>query len=155
MQLTSVADRINTGPTDPNASRALVVFNLTNDPLDGVAVFRADMSWPADTPLPPVVVRDLDGVSVPSSITDRQEAVDKKGRADRRQLAFSLRFAVRDVPPQGWRTYIAAYAHAPVPNLSEVVADETPGLVVVETLRHAGELPPTASWLLLDPLPTL
>ena len=54
--LAAIADRIDTGLDSPETSRALVVFNRTEQPLSGVAVFRASMSWPRDMPLPPVVV---------------------------------------------------------------------------------------------------
>ena len=142
--LRAVAERVNTGAADPETSRALVVFNRTDRPLAGTAVFRADMAWPRDTPLPPVVIRELGGEVVPSALTDRHEGPDRKGRADRRQVAFALRFAVQEVPPQGWRTYIAAYTDTPASDTAEVLADATPGLEVIETLRHGGDLPPVA-----------
>ena len=146
--LQAIADRINTGTADPDTSRALVVFNLTDLPLSGIAAFQADMSWHADTPLPPVVVTDMDGQAVPSAITDFREDVDRKGRADRRQITFSLRFAVQDVPPQGWRTYIASYTSEAAPDATGAPADETLGLIVVETMRHLGDLPPVAQGVL-------
>jgi len=142
-QLADIADRINTGLEDPENSRALVVFNRTDQPASGVAVFRAAMSWPHNLPLPPVVVTDA-GRPVPSAIHDMTEGPDTKGRADRRQLAFALRFAVADVPAKGWRTYIAAYTDVPMPALEDFV--ETPSLVVVETTRHGGDLPPTGNF---------
>jgi len=142
-RLAAIADHINTGLDDPETSRALVVFNLTPLPLSGVIVFRVAMSWPRDLPLPPVVVMD-EGESVPSAIRDMTEGPDAKGRADRRQLTFSLYFVVSDVPANGWRTYIAAYTDAPSPAREDFV--ETPGLVVVETTRHGGDLPPVGSF---------
>ncbi len=141
--LAAIADRINTGLDDPDTSRALVVFNLTPLPLSGVTVFRVAMSWPRGLPLPPVVVTDA-GRSVPSSVRDLAEGPDAKGRPDRRQLSFSLGFAVSEVPASGWRTYIAAYTDSPSPALEDFV--ETPGLVVVETTRHGGDLPPVGSF---------
>ncbi len=140
--LADLAARINTGSSDADTSRALVVFNLTDVALSGVAVFRADMAWPKDLPLPSVVIRELNGDVVPSALTDWQEGPDRKGRADRRQVSFALRLAVRDVPSQGWRTYIASYADTPGPALPEAVSDGNPGLIVLETLRHAGDYPP-------------
>lgn len=142
-RLAAIADRINTGLDDLETSRALVVFNLTPLPLSGVTVFRVAMSWPRDLPLPPVVVMD-EGESVPSAIRDMTEGPDAKGRADRRQLTFSLYFVVSDVPANGWRTYIAAYSDAGTSVLEDFV--ETPGLVVVETTRHGGDLPPVGSF---------
>ena len=141
--LKAAADRINTGTDNPDASRALVVFNLTGIPLGGVAVFRAAMSWPRGLPLPPVVVADERSI-VPSAIHDMTEGPDAKGRADRRHLAFSLGFAVSDIPANGWRTYIAAYTDASTSILTDFV--ETPGLVVVETTRHGGDLPPVGNF---------
>ena len=96
------------------------------------------MSWPRDVSLPPVVVTD-EGRVVPAAVHDMTEAPDIRGRADRRQLTFSLCFAVSDVPANGWRTYIAAYTDAPASALGDFV--ETPGLTVVETTRHGGDLP--------------
>jgi hypothetical protein len=141
--LQSITDCINTGTDGPDTSRALVVFNQTALPLSGVAVFRAAMSWPRGVPLPPVAVMDEDK-PVPSAIRDMTEGPDAKGRADRLQLAFSLGFAVADVPVSGWRTYIAAYTDTPSPALEDFV--ETPGLVVVETTRHGGDLPPVGNF---------
>jgi len=138
-RLADSAERIDTGLDAPDTSRALVVFNQTDAPLRGVAVFRASMSWPRGLPLPPVVVTDA-GRAVPSAVRDRTEGPDAKGRADRLRLAFSLCFAVADVPANGWRTFIASYTDAPAPALEDFM--ETPGLVVVETTRHGGDLPP-------------
>lgn len=140
----SLADRLNTGTDSPDTSRALVVFNLTPQPLSGVAVFHASMSWPQGVPLPPVVVTDLQGSAVPAAVRDRAVGPDAKGRSDRCQLTFSLCFAVSDVPANGWRTCIAAYTDAPLPTLEDFL--ETPGLVVVETMRHGGGLPPVGTF---------
>lgn len=142
-QLAVIAERVNTGVDAPETSRALVVFNLTDLPVSGVAVFRAAMSWFLDLPLPPVTVMD-EGRAVPAAIHEMTEGPDIKGRADRRQLTFSLCFAVSDVPAKGWRTYIAAYMDAPASTLGDFV--ETPGLTVVETTRHGGDLPPVGSF---------
>ena len=133
------ADRVNTGLNSPDTSRALVVFNLTEQPISGVAVFRASMSWPRATPLPPVLVTDLQGVAVAAAVQDMTESPDAKGRADRRQLSFSLCFQVSDIPANGWRTYVAFYSDTPSPTLGTFVG--TPSLVVVETTRHGGDLP--------------
>jgi hypothetical protein len=141
--LAAITDRINTGLDAPETSRALVVFNQTDQPVSGVAVFRAAMSWPRAVPLPPVVVTDA-GRRVPSAVRDMTEGPDGKGRLDRCYLTFSLCFAVFDVPANGWHTYIAAYTDAPAPALEDFV--ETPGLVVVETTRHSGDLPPVGSF---------
>ena len=137
--LQAIAERINTGIENPDISRALVVFNSTFQSLEGVAVFRASYSWPRDMPLPPVVITDSCGVVVPSALREQHEAADSKGRTDRVQLSFALCFAVSDVPANGWRTYIASYADALTPLLEDFV--ETPGLTVVETRRHGGDLP--------------
>jgi len=142
--LQAVAEQINTGPDAPDTSRALVVFNLTDQPLSGVAVFRASMAWPRDTPLLPVTITDLQGVPVAAALQDMTNAPDTKGRPDRRQLSFSLCFQASDVPANGWRTYIASYADAPSPPLQDCV--EASGLTVVETTRHGGDLPPVGNF---------
>ncbi len=139
IQLAAIAERINTGLDDPDTSRALVVFNPTDAPVSGVAVFRTAMAWPRGLPLPPVVVTD-GGRIVPAAVRDRTEGPDAKGRADHLSLAFSLCFAVVGVPANGWRTCIASYTDAPAFVLEDFV--ETPGLIVVETTRHGGDLPP-------------
>ncbi len=139
----SIADRINTGTENPDTSRALVVFNLTDNLLSGAAVFRASMAWPRDVPLPPVTLTDADGSVVPSAVREMQAGTDAKGRADQVQLSFALCFAVSDVPANAWRTYIASYADAPTLSLEDFV--ETPGLSVVETTRHGGDLPATGT----------
>lgn len=141
----AVAACIDTGTADADTSRALVVFNVTDQPLGGFAVFHADMSWPKGTPLPTVSVMDIDGTPVVSAITAMAEGPDRKGRADRYQLSFNLRFDVRDVPARGWKTYIAAYT--PVPSLLTLTeVTETSGLLVIETTRHAGDLPPVGTF---------
>ena len=137
--LAAIAERVNTGLEDMDTSRALVVFNQTQEPKSGFAVFRAVMSWPRAVPLPPVVVTQ-EGQVVPSVVGDMTQGPDAKGRADRCQLGFSLCFAASDIPADGWRTYIAAYTEAEGPTLEDFV--ETPGLVVAETTRHGGDLPP-------------
>ncbi len=140
----SIAKRINTGTENPATSRALVVFNSITQTLSGTAVFRAAMAWPRDVPLPPVSVTDTDGSVVPSTVREMQTGPDVKGRADRVQLSFALCFAISDVPASGWRTYIASYADAPTLALEDFV--ETPGLTVVETTRHSGDLPMQGSF---------
>lgn len=135
-----IAERIETGTADPETSRALVVFNVTHERLSGTAIFHAEMSWPLGTPLPPVVVMEMDGTPVASALTDQNEGPDLKGRAERRHLSFDLRFAVQAVPARGWKTYLAAYAERVLPVVENALT-ETPGLIVVETLRHGGDLP--------------
>ena len=136
--LQSVAERIHTGTENPDTSRALVVFNSTSQSLSGVAVFRASYSWPKDVPLPPVVVTDGEGVPMPSAACEMTQGADANGCTNRVQLSFALCFAVSDVPANGWRTYIASYADAPTLVLEDFV--EMPGLSVVETTRHEGDL---------------
>ena len=143
--LQAIAERINTGAADSTTSRALVVFNQTDQPLSGTAVFHAAMSWPLETPLPPIVVTDFDGNSIPCLVTEFSDGPDRKGRADQRHLAFALRFAVQDVPAQGWRTYIASYAAQPSAETTTWLPSDTPGLLVVETLPHSGDLPPNSA----------
>ncbi len=135
----ATAERIHTGTDSPEASRALVVFNSTSQPLSGIAVFRASMAWPRDVLLPPVSVTDTEGVMVPSAVREMQTGPDAKGRADRVQLLFALCFAVSDVPANGWRTYVASYTDVPTLTLEDFA--ETSGLIVVETTRHSGGLP--------------
>jgi hypothetical protein len=140
-----LAERIDTGLDDPEISRALVVFNGMEQPQSGIALFQADMSWPRAVAFPSVIVHELYGEMTPSALVDWQEGPDKKGRADRKQIHFVLRFVVYDIPPQGWRTYIAAYTDMPIPNAPIVLADSSATLLVVETLRHAGDLPPAGT----------
>ncbi len=144
-KLQALTDRINTGTDAPDISRALVVFNLADMPVSSVAVFHASMSWPAAVPLPPVAVTDWDGNAVASAVHDFADSPDLKGRADRRQLSFALYFAVTEIPPQGWRTYIASYADIPSPRLENRA--QTADLIVVETLRHGGDLLPVGKFL--------
>ena len=143
--LASIADRIDTGLDNPEISRALVVFNQSAAPIiSGVAVFHASMSWQRDMPLPPVAIIESEGGIVPAAIMNLAEGPDAKGRADRSQLSFSLYFAVSNVPPHGWRTYLAFYAEAASPPLLDFV--ETLGLTVVETTRHDGDLLPVGNF---------
>jgi hypothetical protein len=141
-ELQSIADCINTGAENPDTSRALVVFNLTEQTLSGTAVFRASMSWPNGVPLPPVTVTDWAGQRVPSVIREMSEGPDAKGRLTHCQLTFSLQFSVAIIPPNSWHTYIAAYAERPGDPSAEYPSAEIADLMVLETTRHSGDLPP-------------
>lgn len=143
-QLQSLADRINTGLDNPENSRALVVFNQTDQSQSGTAVFRASMSWPLNLPFPPVAVTNGEGNLVPASIGMMSEAPDPKGRSTHALLSLALRFDVADIPPSGWRTYYAAYAgHASPPLENDA---ENADVMVVETTRHDGDLSPTGNF---------
>ena len=103
------------------------------------------MSWPSSQPLPPVVVMEMNGLAaLASALHELSEAPDLKGRTDRRLLSFTLHFAVTDIPAQGWRTYIASYRDTPAPLLE--TGTESAELIVVETLRHGGDLPPVGNF---------
>ena len=143
-QLQSLAGNINTGLDNPENSRALVVFNQTHLSQSGTAVFRASMSWPLNLPLPPVAVTNGEGNLVPASIGGMSEAPDPKGRATHALLSLALRFDVSDIPPSGWRTYYASYAASASPLLEN--AAENADLIVIETTRHGGDLPPTGNF---------
>ena len=143
-QLQSLADRINTGLDNPENSRALVVFNQTDQSQSGTAVFRASMSWPLNLPFPPVAVTNGEGNLVPASIGMMSEAPDPKGRATHALLSLALRFDAADIPPSGWCTYYAAYAEHASPPLENDA--ENADLMVVETTRHDGDLSPTGNF---------
>lgn len=137
--LQSYAERVNTGTMDAETSRALVVFNETDAPVSGVAVYFASMPWPLQELVPPVSVTDWGGVPVPCDMSDMAEGPDPKGRDTHRLLAFQLHFEVADVPAQGWKTYIASFSDAP-PD-PEGLSESAEGLAVTETTRHGGDLP--------------
>ena len=86
----------------------------------------------------------MNGDPVPAAIHGMTYSPDLKGRPDRYQLSFALRFAVTDIPAQGWRTYIAAYTETTFLGLEN--ATEIADLGVVETTRHGGDLPPTGNF---------
>jgi len=143
-QLQALTNRIDTGLDNPETSRALVVFNLTETPQSGTAVFRAAMSWPLNQALPPVTVATLESGLVAAAIRELSEAPDRKGRANRVLLSFALHFAADAVPANGWRTYIASYAEDASPLLENAV--ENTDLIVIETTRHGGDLPPRGNF---------
>jgi hypothetical protein len=143
-QLQSLADSINTGLDNPETSRALIVFNQTDQAQSGITIFRASMSWPRNQPLPPVAVMNGEGSLVSAAIGEMSEAPDPKGRADRLLLSLALRFEVTNVPPLGWRTYYASYAEHASPPLEN--AAENTDLIVIETTRHGGDLPTTGNF---------
>jgi hypothetical protein len=143
--------RIDTGTDNAETSRALVVFNTTEETVSGVAVFEASMTWPVNDLVPFVAVTDTDGNAVASDIPDLAEGPDPNGREDHRLLAFQLRFAVSNVSAKGWRTYLAYLAgdagpDEVMPPDPEGLEGETPGLQVIETTRHGGDLPPTGTF---------
>ena len=143
-QLQSLADNINTGLDNPETSRALVVFNQMHLSQSGTAVFRASMSWPLNLPLPPVAVTNGEGNLVPAIIRELTESPDPKGRADRVLLCFALHFSADAVLANGWRTYYASYAESASPLLEN--AAENTDLIVIETTRHGGDLPPAGNF---------
>ena len=143
-EMEAIAERINTGTDNSETSRALIVFNLTDKPISGVAAFSASMSWLLGVPLPPGAVTDFDSNPVASAIYDLGLGPDTKGRADRCQLSFNLRFAASDVPAHGWRTYIASYTKTAAEQAELGLGAVE--LVVIETLRHSGDLPPTGTF---------
>jgi hypothetical protein len=139
--LQATAARINTGTENPDTSRALVVFNSSDQPLSGVAVYEASMTWPINHNVPFVAISEFDGSTVASDMPDMAEGPDPKGRDDHRLLAFQIRFAVQDVPANGWRTYIASFADELFPPDPEGLDVGTVDLTVIETTRHGGDLP--------------
>ena len=146
------AVRIDTGTAKPETTRALVVFNITDEPLSGAAMFEASMAWPVNELMPFIAVTDMDGTPTASDIPDLAEGPDPEGRVDYRLVAFQLRFAVQDVPANGWRTYLAymsgdydAPDEGAVPD-PEAVGELTAGLEIVETGRHGGDLPPVGTF---------
>lgn len=149
--LAALAERIHTGLNDPESSRALIVFNSSGEEYSGVAIFHADMAWPVGVSLPPIVVREREGAVVASVLTAWQEGPDAKGRADHRQIAFDLRFGVQNVPAHGWRTYIASYEEVPTVSFPADVTGLAAGVIVVETQRHAGDLPPVGRFVSVFP----
>ncbi len=148
--LQNLAGRIDTGDADSETSRALVVFNTTGKALTGVAVHEASMAWPVNALVPFIAVTDTNGSPVASDIPNLAEGPDPGGRADHRLLAFQLRFAVQDVPARGWQTYLVFMAGDAVDETAapepQGLDTETPGLVVVETSRHQGDLPPVGTF---------
>ncbi len=144
--LQATAARINTGTENPETSRALVVFNSTDEAQSGVVVYEASMTWPTNHLVPFIAVSELDGATVASDVPDMAEGPDPKGREDHRLLAFQLRFAVQDVPANGWRTYIASLADELFPPDPEGLDVETANLDVIETTRHGGDLPPIGTF---------
>ena len=79
-----------------------------------------------------------------AAIDEMSEAADPKGRADRVLLSLALRFDVTDVPPLGWHTYYAAYAESSSLPLENTAENDK--LIVVDTTRHGGDLPPTGNF---------
>ena len=86
----------------------------------------------------------MDGSVVPSAIMAYGEFADKIGRPDYRGVHFELRFAVVDIPVNGWKTYLAAYTEQAPPILKDLPGQH--GLIVVETTRHGGDLPPVGTF---------
>jgi len=129
-----IASRIDTGTTNPDSSRALIVFNTTSEPLSGIAVFHVDMPWRDG--------RELQGIQVSHLLSQRvcissiSEPIFSGGR-----IMFDLCFEVVDIPALGWDTYIAEYVETATNKLS-TLHPNTVDLVVHETPRHTGSLSP-------------
>ncbi|MCW3061816.1 MAG: hypothetical protein JWQ02_3637 [Capsulimonas sp.] len=145
--LRQTAENIDTGLDAPETSRALVVFNATDEALSGNAVYHAQMSWKRGAELPPIAVTQLDGQTVPSWVSPVQRDEDERGRLDREQIAFDISFAVTDVPANGWKTYLAWFTdQAPSKKFDEDLRKPHTGLLVIETTRHGGHLPASGTF---------
>jgi hypothetical protein len=136
--LKSIADQINTGACDIDVARALVVFNVSDEEITGIAGFAAEIGWLANDPLPAISISELDGNSIPSAMRSISKKPDPKGRPGRCRISFELVFATCGIPASGWKTYTAVYSDEVngTPLLSGTVVDER--LIVIETLFHDG-----------------
>ncbi|BDI32243.1 hypothetical protein CCAX7_42940 [Capsulimonas corticalis] len=144
--LRQTAEKVDTGTEASETSRAFVVFNTTRAPLTGTAVFHAEMSWPRGADLPPIAVTEMAGRPVPRVVGDVLRSEDERGRPDRERIAFDIRFAVTDVPANGWKTYLAWFTEDPAPpNAADLPEAET-GLIAIETTRHGGDFPASGTF---------
>ena len=138
----SQTERIHTLRPNPDASRALVVWNTSAATVSGMVVFHADYTLRAGVPLPKIDVVDAVGNTVPSHVCDYREL--SSGEPGRTRVVFNLRFEVIALSPRSWHTYFASY------NVNSRTIPEPAGgrahldpatIVVLETLCRAGDLP--------------
>jgi hypothetical protein len=138
-----LAKAVATGFSDPATSRALVVFNITTQPIAGVVVFQVEMPWRADRRFPPLRVSNLvTGKTAPHAIANLryEPAVDQPRDG---HIKFELCFECASIAGRGWDTYIAQYAETE--DDSEFALDgpiDRTAYRIFETLPHDGPLPP-------------
>jgi hypothetical protein len=139
--LKSIADQIDTGAGEIESARALIVFNLSDAAVTGLACFSAEIGWPMSHQMPAISVCELAGDIVPTSVRSVSERPDPKGRPDRRRIAFELVFAATEVPAHGWSSYVARYVDQHQGTIVSPNAVFDDRLVVVETEFHDGRYP--------------
>ncbi len=147
--LQEFAERIDTGNDNPDRSRALIIFNFSDKPLEGLVLFSVDMPWTDTDELPPVRVCKFGSEeAAPSGIRQLKHEPAAPGQAKGR-ISFGLCFEVDLVGEHSYATYIAEYVESQ--DVPEVIGEPADSQYyrVVETVRHEGELPP------FGPLPEL
>lgn len=147
--LQQIADLIDTGTENSENSRALVVFNLTPQALNGCARYRVSMPWKIDHIMPPIVVSNMDGFPIDSEVSHLSQNPLAMAREGYMQIEFDLLFRVTTINPISWQTYIAAFSDCTVETATEYLSPIIAALQVFETNRHNGIYPHTGTLAML------
>ncbi|MDX1931336.1 MAG: hypothetical protein SFU56_01900 [Capsulimonadales bacterium] len=147
MNLQEWAERIDTSSLTGGApTRALVVFNRTDQAGSGRVRFAASFPMRREVCPQPVTVRSPEGPVVPSRLTVSEVTDEPAQGAGRVRWTMELEFVVEEVPPGGWKTYAATFGFSEASGSGDSARfDGMPLLAwpVVETECHAGTLPLT------------
>lgn len=148
--LRRATELIDTSNDDPDATRALVVWNAGETSSAGIAVYHAEYPMRSAASLVGVDVRDGDGLAVPAALRNVTIRNSGEGAGERPIVIFDLVFVIREIPPRSWDTYFASYAQRA---REEDKLRESPeaDVAVLETLCHGGPLPPRGSFDKLSP----
>jgi hypothetical protein len=139
-----ISEAIDTGLDHPETSRALIVFNTSGEPLVGLLVFHVEMPWRVGHDLPPLQATNLASQRVCRHRILNLIFVPPPHDEDRGLLHFDLWIEVEGVAPRGWETLIVEYVSRSGEEQTDAVIPlplDPDRYVIVETLRHGGDLP--------------
>ena len=133
-------------PTNPTATRALVILSPSPTPYHAPTRLRFHAAFPVRAALgaQPVTVCDEQGAVIPSRLTESSLTSHPDIPADRCLWSLTLEFVASNIPARGWRTYAAAFGASPESRSDDTAFWSTlpeADLPVFETDCHPGDLP--------------
>ena len=144
--LRQATELIDTSHPNPDATRALVVWNPKETSAQGIAVFHAEYRMKRSIALIGVDVRNGGGLAVPSTLLNVAMRDTDDGSGTHNIVSFDLAFIIEEIAPRSWATYFASYAAAAGELNSGMPDAVMADVVVLETLCHTGPLPACGSF---------
>jgi len=149
--LRHATELIDTSHTNPDATRALVVWNPKETSTRGIAVFHAEYRMKRSIALIGVDVRNGSGLAAQSALWNVVMRDTGDGSDTHHVVSFDLAFIIEEIAPRSWATYFASYAAAAGELTSDAPDAAMADVVVLETLCHTGLLPACGSFDNLSP----